>query len=703
MLEKELVLEVIEQGINFFPSIRNKLKASKIELNNILEKLVEEGSVYYEHASNKYFKTKVGRVQIKEAGYGFILVDGESEDYYITKENLKNVYDGDKVLFYPIGRGERLMNAKIQKVIERAHPFIIGKYKETIRQGQPRAYIVSVSPQFPVKANVVGDTLNAQSGMIVYATLDYSKPQLVGQIKEVLGHKDDPGIEISQIALEYGFLTAFPEEVIEEIAAIPNEVLANQKTGRRDFTDRLIITIDGDDSKDFDDAVDVVKNEDGSFNLGVYIADVAEYVKEGTPLDKEALKRGTSVYLADRVIPMIPHKLSNGICSLNEGVDRLVLACLMKISKEGNLVDYEITEGVIKSRHRMTYQKVNQMLEADEVLCQEYEDLVPMIQDMLDLSNTIRKRRHKKGGIEFDVAEYKFTLNEDGSPKSIDVRTRGKAEMLIEDLMLQANETVAYHMNLMQLPCVYRVHEKPDQEKLRDVFGLMSGMGIEVTGVRNNIHPKQIQDTLEKISDSPFQPIISTMLLRSMMKARYSAECLGHYGLAMNYYCHFTSPIRRYPDLMTHRMIKRLLLHPGNLEKDILKYGSFIDEIAVQNSISERKAIECERSVNDMLYAWYMEANINKKFPGVITSVTSFGMFIALPNGVEGLVNLNNMSGYYVYNQTEMSYSNGTKTYRIGDKVQIVVLASNRTTRRIDFMFAEDYEKSRGIADEGCL
>lgn len=695
LIDQELLLECLEKGKNFFPNIRKYLNISKQELSTALDDLVSKGLVHYLKGRNEYYLIKRGKVIVKDGGYGFITVLGEEKDYYASKYELEGIYDGDEVEFYAIDMGDPHKEAFIIKIIKRSHNIIIGKYKETTRKGKKRAYIVSSDPKFPVKASVIGNTI-AKPGMIVYGDVYYTGPIIEARIKEILGYKDDPGIEISQIALEYGFETPFPDDVITEIDEISDYVLPKQKEGRKDFTDRLIITIDGDDSKDFDDAVDVVKNEDGSYELGVYIADVSEYVKEDSPLDKEAYKRGTSVYLADRVIPMLPRKLSNGICSLNEGVERLVLACLMTISKEGNLINYEIVEGVINSKHRMTYSNVNKMINKDIELMEKYKDLVPMIDDMVELSNIIRKRRHKKGGIEFDVAEYKFSLNEDGSPKKIEVRTRDTAEMLIEDFMLQANETIAYNMSIMNLPNVYRVHEKPDQDKLKEVFSIIQGMGIEIKQTKNDIHPKQVQDALEKINESQYQQILSNMLLRSMMKAKYHEECLGHYGLAMNYYCHFTSPIRRYPDLIVHRMIKKLLLHPNDLDNDIVKYSSIIPQISLNTSISERKAVECERAVNDMLFAWYMEKHIFKEFEGIITSVTSFGMFVTLKNGVEGLVSLHNMIGYYYFDSTNMSYSNGKLTYHLGDKVKIVVIGADKVCRKVDFMFLNDYDNRRG-------
>ncbi|MBO5711954.1 MAG: VacB/RNase II family 3'-5' exoribonuclease, partial [Acholeplasmatales bacterium] len=396
---------------------------------------------------------------------------------------------------------------------------------------------------------------------------------------------------------------------------------------------------------------------------------------------------------ADRVIPMLPRKLSNGICSLNEGVDRLVLCCIMEIDLKGNLVNYDICEGVINSHHRMTYNNVNKILNNDEELCNKYSDILDMLNTMKDLSLIIRERRYKKGGIEFEVDEYKISLDEDGSPVDVVLRTRDTAEKLIEDFMLQANETVAYHMSIMNLPCVYRVHEKPDQEKLANVFSIISNMGINIKKTKNDIHPKQIQDALEKIADSSYKPIINDMLLRSMMKAKYYEKCLGHYGLAMNYYCHFTSPIRRYPDLMTHRLIKSLLIHPQQGYDDLSFFEQILPDICELNSISERKAIECEREVNDMLYAWYMEKYIHKSYTGIITSITSFGMFVTLPNGIEGLISFINMIGFYDYNEATMTLSNGKKKYRLGDSIKIVVLKADRDTRKIDFMLEDDYNR----------
>lgn len=690
-MEKEDIVFVLNQGITNLWDIKNQLKSSKKSLLPILEELVEEDIVFHTPGSLIYGLKKQGQIEVKPAGYGFISVDGEDKDYYVNAKELFNVYDGDFVEFYPFDDASKLLNGKIIRVVRRSHTHIIGTYKKKFRKGKLRTLIQSTDPRFDVKAIVKKDLPDIEDGMIVYAELAYVGTAIEANILEVLGHKDDPGIEIRQIALEYGFQTEFPVEVAKELTLIADSVAEEQKMGRRDFRRELIFTIDGDDSKDFDDAISLAKNLDGTFSLGVYIADVAEYVKEGHPLDQEALKRGTSVYLADRVIPMLPHKLSNGICSLNEGVDRLVLACLMKISKEGNLVDYEICEGVICSRHRMTYQKVNLILDKNQEMLALYPELVEPLDQMLELSQIIRSKRVKKGGIDFDVKEYRFELDSLGAPISIIERTRDKAEKMIEDFMLMANETVAYHMNIMHLPCMYRIHEKPDQEKLLQTYAQIKALGGSVSESKKNISAKNIQETLRLAEDSAYKPIIHDLLLRSMMKAKYSDTCIGHYGLAMYYYCHFTSPIRRYPDLMVHRIIKRLLLHPKDFEKDLLHFQELLGATAAQNSVSERNAVECERAVDDMLYAWYMEQRLHQSYEGIITSVTSFGLFVSLDNGIEGLVALDNMAGYYEYDPVSISYRSGKKSYGLGQRVTVVVVGASRKTRRVDFMFLEDY------------
>lgn len=702
MNEKMKIISILSKGFIELNQIVVKSNISKKMCLECLDQLVNDNIVYHKPNTKQYGLIKTGKVDIKSAGYGFVLVDGEEEDYYISPYELKGVYDGDTILFYPVDEYDKHLCARTIKVIDRAHKTIIGKYKRKVKNGTARCYIISNNPDFNVKVHTTNEK-DIEDGMIVVGNLKYHGDNTIhAKIVEVLGKPNDPGIEISQIALEHGFDHNFSEEIESELSSINDVVTEEDKIGRYDFTDRLIFTIDGDDSKDFDDAVDIIKNKDGSYRLGVYIADVSHYVKENSELDKTALAKGTSVYLADRVIPMLPFKLSNGICSLNPNVERLALACIMEISKEGNLTNYEICECVIKSKYRMTYSNVNKIIDGDLELEKEYYEIVPSIMNMVELSEKLRRIRNKKGALEFDVPEYKFDLNLDGSPKDIILRDREKAEKLIEDFMLMANETVAYNMNIMSLPCVYRIHEKPEQEKLKEAFMMLNKMGVSVELPKKDIKPKQLQEALDKIEESPIKPILSNVLLRSMMKAKYSHECLGHYGLAMHYYCHFTSPIRRYPDLMTHRIIKRVLINPKNLEGDLTHFNQILPSISDISSKQERKAIECERAVNDMLSAWYMQKYRDKFLDGTITSVTSFGMFVTLENGIEGLVSLNNLIDYFDYDSYNMSYSNGDITYKLGDKVTVVVLDADRKSRKIDFMFKEDYLKWRNY-NEGYL
>ena len=687
-IEGDDLISLIKKGYTEIHELSRKTNMSLAKLKGLLHDYVERGEVRHINGyRGDYYTIPVpARISVTEKGNVKAFVEGIDKSFNIYGGD--DLYDSDTVSILPLDNDEHI--AVVDKIIERGHPFIVGIFKAKMNRktNVNRYYIESSIPRFKVEANVLMDDVNnILPDMIVTAELKYyNNGTIYASNLKVVGHKDDPGIKISEIALEFGFNLAFNDEVKEELKYIPNAVNKEDLKGRKDFRNLDIITIDGDDSKDFDDAVYLEELPNGNYSLGVYIADVSHYVKEGGPLDKEALKRGTSLYLADRVIPMLPHELSNGICSLNPDEDRLVLACIMEYSKLGKLVNYEICEGVINSHHRMTYNKVNKILNGDQELIDEYSDIAPMLKNMEEFSKLLRELRHKKGGIEFDTVEYSFRLNSDGSPKEIIKRERMDAEKLIEDFMLAANETVAYHMNIMNLPIVYRIHEKPDQDKLRTTFQEVKSMGLDVKLTQNDIHPKQVQDVLEKASDNPNKYIINNMLLRSMMKAKYSSECLGHYGLAMNYYCHFTSPIRRYPDLMTHRMIKKLLLHPTDkFDKELSHYSSIIPEIALKNSSSERRSVDCEREVDDMLYAWYMESKIGNIYQGTVTSIQSFGMFVEIENGIEGLILYRNCEEYFEYDEKHhIAYTDNEKYY-LGKKVMVKCIAASKDERKIDF------------------
>lgn len=684
--------ECISHGITSFKELKSILGVKANELDKILKKLIDEEKIVSE--GNSYYALMEGRININPRGFGFVKVEGFDNDFYVPAEFIGGAFEKDLCLIYPFDNKGKSISAKVYKVIDRYHKFVIGTLKKKAKKTKDVYYVRSNMDDFDCLVNIDYSYLNgALPGDIVYADIiKYGYNTIYGKITRVIGKPHDKGIEISEIALEFGFEDKFSEETIKELDYINDEVEEKELVGRTDFTDKTIITIDGSDSKDFDDAVSLEKLSNGNYLLGVYIADVANYVKEGMGLDKDALKKGTSLYLADRVLPMLPKKLSNGICSLNEGVIRLVLACVMEIDLSGNLVNYDIKEGYIKSRHRMTYDDVNEILKDNKELVDKYSDIYDMLKDMEALSKVLRKRRHDNGGIEFDVDEFKFDLNEDGSPKNITLRSRDNAEKLIEDFMLEANQTIAYHLNISNLPCEYRIHENPDQDKLRDVFGIIRNMGVSVMALKNDIHPKQIQTVLEKIKELPTAPILNNMLLRSMMKAKYDPQCLGHYGLGMKYYCHFTSPIRRYPDLMVHRIIKKLILHPNNFEEDLAHFETIISDIGLSNSMQERKSIDCERKVNDMLSAWYM-SNMpkDKVYEGIITSITNFGMYVTLENGIEGLLAYKNMDGYFEADNNNLSASSYDVTYKLGDKVKVMVASASKLTCKIDFMLEEDY------------
>ena len=454
-----------------------------------------------------------------------------------------------------------------------------------------------------------------------------------------------------------------------------------------------MVTIDGEDSKDLDDAVSLTKEND-IYHLGVHIADVSHYVKEDSPLDKEALKRGTSVYLVDRVIPMIPHQLSNGICSLNEGCDRLALSCLMDIDMKGNIIGHKICESVINVNRRMTYTSVKKILEDnDKEECAKYSELVDMFKLMQECADILRKKRFKRGSIDFDFPESKIILDKDGRPVDIKPYDRNVATKLIEDFMLAANETVAEDYFWQEVPFLYRTHENPDPEKILKLSTFINNFGYSMH-ITDEIHPKELQKLLEKIAGSDEENLISRLTLRSMKKAKYTAECIGHFGLAAKYYCHFTSPIRRYPDLQIHRIIKECL-HGGMSEKRKLHYDKILPDVAEQASATERRADEAERDTDKLKMVQYMSAHIGEYFDGVISGVTNWGIYVELPNTIEGMVSVNNMRGYYVFDENHYEMFNETthQTYKLGQKVRVVVVDTNAISRTIDFMFAQDYEE----------
>lgn len=691
---EERILELLESKSYKINKLAKKLKINKDSTKFYLTSLIKEKKVF--KLEDEYYLLRKGKLEETNEKFGFItpVTEDDSEDYYVSSDNFNSAKDGDIVLFIIYKDYTNRFRAYITEVVEHTKLSLVGNI-EILQKKSGLVYkIISFDNKYSY--TLVGNNLReSMNKAIARVSLIYGKNnKITAKLEEIIGYKDDPGIEISTIAATYGFALDFPSEVKDEIKNIPDHVLTEEKNKRQDFTDLPIITIDGDDSKDFDDAIYVKKESNGNYLLGVYIADVSHYVLFNTPLDNEAYHRGTSVYLADRVIPMLPRELSNGICSLNEGEERLVLACIMHINQKGQVIDSEIVEGVIKSRHRMTYNKVNLILNGNLELKNTYSDIYDMLLLANELHNIVRNKREAEGSLDFDIPEYSFILNSDGSPKQIVERTRYDAEKLIEDFMILANEEIAKYMTRLDLPFLYRVHDKPNEDKLNN---FLSFIGNTDKKNKNIMNPKQIQKILKSLDDMPQGQILNQLLLRSMAKAKYSNENIGHYGLALKNYCHFTSPIRRYPDLIVHRIIKELILHPNHYEKAYRYYSNNLTEIGLKTSIKERNSIECEREVNDMLYAWYMESHLNEFHSGVVSSITNFGLFVTIENGVEGLIHTKNMHGYYTFDENKLELIGTKKIFHIGDPVEIVVIASDRMTKKIDFMLKEDYLEEKKI------
>ena len=693
-IDLKLINIIKERRIRNYKDFKKYTNLNDNNINDSIDRLINEERIIFSSFSNQYEVLFESKVDVKDKGYAFCK-DENDKEYHISPEMLNGAYNNDLCLIYktPYSNG-KLDEAVVYKIIDRAHKNIIGVLKIKKSKKGDKYYIKSSWPDFMVNAYVnEKDLINEGIGKLCYAKLRYGKGNYFEAYDlKVLGHKDDPGIEILSYIYQYGFDPEFSLDTIESLKYIPDHVLDDEIKNRLDLRDKNIITIDGIYSKDFDDAVDLEILSNGNYKLGVHIADVSHYVKENSPLDIDALNRGTSLYLADRVVPMLPRELSNGICSLNPNVDRLTLSCIMEYNNKGKLINYNICESVINSHHRMTYDDVNKILNGDEALIKKYEDIYEMLLNMQKFSKIIRKLREKKGALEFYENEYEFILNDDGSPKEIVKRERFDAEKLIEDFMLEANQTVAYQMNISNLPIIYRIHEKPDQEKLINTLLLLKNMGINIS-MKKELQRFDIQNILKEIKGNINEGIISDLLLRSMMKAKYSKMCLGHYALAMPYYCHFTSPIRRYPDLFVHRMIKKLLLNPDdNYLDEINYYDSLAFDVAGKTSNSERRSVDLERAVNDMLYAWYMEKYIGTSFEGVITSITPFGMFVTINDGIEGLIMYRNIPRYMTFNDNKLSCSDGIKEYNLGDKVEIVCVNASRQSSQIDFVLKEDYK-----------
>ena len=685
------------------------------------KQIITDGNGRYQLAQEN---TEVeGVFRANDKGFGFVrLDDEEADDVFINSDATKLALDGDRVKV-KITAGGNPWNGKgpegqVEEILERGASSIVGEYTPLedlqVKISHFAGYVISTNKKFKkYRVYVSENGLIPQMGDMVkvslktYPTEDLPD-QMTGAVVEIIGNKNDPGVDIMSIVAEHDIRTEWPEDALEQANAIPDHVTEEERheAGRRDITDQPAVTIDGDDSKDFDDAVVLWKLDNGNYHLGVHIADVAHYVKEGTPLDREAFARGNSTYLVDRVIPMLPFRLSNGICSLNEGVDRLVLSCDMEITPEGERVSYDIYPAVMRSHGRLTYNKVNQALRADvpdSDLEDKYVKVRPMLKDMAALHEALYNKRHARGAIDFEEPEAKIIVDEKGKPVDIVLHSRGTAEKMIESFMLLANETVAEAYYRKKVPFLYRVHETPEADRITRFFEFCSAFGLNVKADPNDIKPLDLQKVVTKTLGTPEEAVLQMMMLRSLKQAHYSEDPLGHFGIAAKYYTHFTSPIRRYSDTMAHRMI-HAYLEEGMGDEVKEHFKEELPEVADQTSTQERRSIDTERATNDLKMTEYMADQVGNKFEAVISSVTSFGMFVQLENTVEGLIHISNLKDdYYSYDEKTMTLTGRAthKKYKVGMPIKVVLTNANVEQHQLDFEVYDPDAKKRPHNDRG--
>ena len=694
MKEKELaiMLQVVpEERANLKKALEELLADDKIQISKR-----GKYSIFDAKTANAKTERIIGTFISNQRGFGFVEVDGREDDLFIPEDKVNGAYHLDtvEVVLLRKSTGKR-QEAEVIKVIERGTNTIVGTFQKNrtfgfvIPDNQKLAEDIFI-PMERSKGAVDGHKVVVE--LTDYGN-DRKKPE--GKVVEILGHINDPGVDIMSIVKGFDLPVEYPEKVMNQVERIQDEISEADQAGRSDYRDMVMVTIDGEDAKDLDDAVSLTV-KDGLYYLGVHIADVSNYVQERSALDREALNRGTSVYLVDRVIPMLPHKLSNGICSLNAGVDRLALSCLMTINDKGEVIDHSIEETVICVNERMTYTSVKKILEdKDEAERERYKELVPMFEQMEELAAILRKKRRKRGSIDFDFPESKILLDKEGHPVEIKPYDRNVATKIIEDFMLIANETVAQHFYWLEMPFVYRTHDFPDTEKIQKLASFIYNFGYHMKVNKEEVHPKEIQKLLSKVEGSNEEALISRLALRSMKQAKYTVDCSGHFGLACDYYCHFTSPIRRYPDLQIHRIIKDWIR--GRMKsKKIEHYGEILPQVAAQSSKLERRAEEAERETNKLKKVEYMERHLGEVFTGVVSGVTQWGIYVELPNTVEGMVHVSKLPGdYFLYDEQayEMVGRDTGIKYKLGQTVQVRVESTDKFLRTIDFVIAEETEE----------
>lgn len=676
-------------------------KEDRGELNRILNELLVEGRLSLTK-KGKFIKAKhsdkelIGTFISHPKGFGFVEIDGRDEDLYIPEDFVNGAFHKDTVKVALLsGQNGTRQEAQVIEVLARGIRQIVGIYDKSNKN---YGFVIPDNTKISDDIFVpVERSKGAVSGhKVVCEITDYGKnnrkPE--GKVTEILGHANDPGVDIMSIVKGYELPIEFSEKIMNQVERVANEVSEADMIGRRDLRDLQMVTIDGEDAKDLDDAVSLTK-DDTYYQLGVHIADVTNYVQENSALDWEARERGTSVYLVDRVIPMLPHKLSNGICSLNAGENRLALSCLMTIDTKGEVVSHEIVESVIKVDRRMSYTSVKKILEdKDEIETKSYQELVPMFELMRELAGILREKRKKRGSIDFDFPESKIVLDKQGHPIEIKPYERNVATKIIEDFMLIANETVAEHFHWMELPFLYRTHDNPDPEKISKLSTFIRNFGYSIKNKQEEIHPKELQKLLAKIEDTPEEALISRLTLRSMKQAKYTINCTGHFGLACSYYCHFTSPIRRYPDLQIHRIIKEQIRGRLN-EKRIEHYNEILPEVAKHSSEMERRADEAERETDKLKKVEFMEARVGEIYEGIISSITTWGVYVELSNTIEGMIHVSMLPGDYFYYDSETYEMVGQATnirYKLGQTLKVKVNATDKILRTIDFVIPQEGE-----------
>ena len=659
------------------------------DLKEVLDVLVEEGKISLSKRG-KYSKGQAVRLkgvfQANARGFGFVTPEDGAEDVFIPEENISGAFQGDQVEYIitaaPSGRRRE---GKIVRILSHSVVQIVGLYEKSKNFGFVRPDNQRYLKDIYIPAGKEKGAMNGHKVVVELTSYGGENMKPEGTVVEIIGHINDPGTDILSVVMDAGIPTEFSEKVLNQAVRVSKEVSEADRAGRKDLRDWLMVTIDGEDAKDLDDAVSL-QTIDGNYVLGVHIADVTNYVQENSALDREAFERGTSVYLADRVIPMLPHKLSNGICSLNAGEDRLALSCIMTFDQAGEMIDHEIVETDIHVDKRMSYNGVAKILDGNTEETGTDQEIVSMLLSMKKLSDILRERRGRRGSIDFDFPETKVILDENGKPVDIRPYERNGATKIIEDFMLMANETVAEEYYWRELPFIYRTHEVPDEDKIRKLSTFINNFGYHIH-VRNEVRPKEIQKLLDKVDGTPEEALISRLTLRSMKQARYTTENTGHFGLAAKYYTHFTSPIRRYPDLQIHRIIKENLR--GRLNEDrISHYEEILSRVAAQCSDRERRAEEAEREVVKMKKAEYMRSHIGEEYDGVISGVTKWGIYVELANTVEGLVHVADMRDDH-YEFAEQTYElvgeHSGKTYKLGQTVRVRVADADKLQRTVNF------------------